>query len=174
MMHVIPDEIIPADINEDPHKSEKPRPYVERIALKKNQELTPHQDGKTYILTGDTTVAVGTRILGKAENREEAKAMLTLLSGRNQQVITSIVLQTPDGRFLQKTSTARIKMKRLSNQEIESYLDLNDWQGKAGAYGIQGYAQAFIQKISGSHSAIVGLPLYETRNLLLGSGYLSA
>lgn len=170
---ITPDNVIPADIDETPIKKEIPRDYVERIAFEKNKALQSHQDGQTYILTADTTVAVGRRIVGKPESADEAHKMLAFLSGRSQRVITSVVLQKPDGSYLKKTSTSRLKFKYLSTDELEAYIAQKEWQGRAGAYGIDGLGEAFIKKIVGSHSGIAGLPLYETRNLLLGSGYLA-
>ncbi len=162
-----PAEIRPPDINEDPHKGELPRPYVERMAREKAQAIPCADD--EVILAADTTVAVGRRILGKPENADEARAFLDLLGGRRHRVYTAIAVKTAD-HLRTRTVESRVQMKRLSQTEREGYIATNDWQGKAGGYSIQGPAGAFIPWISGSHSAIVGLPLTETAHLLQGAG----
>ncbi|WP_420860340.1 Maf family protein [Algirhabdus cladophorae] len=162
-----PSDIRAPDILEDPLKAELPRPYCIRMAREKAQALDVGAD--EVILCADTTVAVGRRILGKAADRSEAEAFLDLLSGRRHKVITAIAVKNADRLWVRDVVTD-VKMKRLSTIEREAYLDTNDWQGKAGAYGIQGPAGAFIPWISGSYSAVMGLPVTETAQLLTAAG----
>ena len=168
---IVPDCILPADIDEDPQAGEIPKPHALRLAIGKAQAIAPeHKDA--FILSADTVVGVGRRILPKAEDVDTAKQCLKLLSGRGHRVFTGVCLITPDGRQIEKVVETRLKMKRLSATEITQYLDSGEWDGKAGGYGIQGLAGAYISQISGSYTNVVGLPVYETRNMLLGSGYL--
>ena len=155
------------DINEDPRSAEKPRDYVRRMALEKAQSSTC-ADGEV-VLCADTTVALGRRILGKPENADEAAVFLRLMSGRRHRVITALSVKTPNG-IVVKDVVTDVKMKRLSEIEIAGYIATNDWRGKAGGYGIQGPAGAFIPWISGSFAAVMGLPLVETANLLQSAG----
>lgn len=165
---VTPDDIRPADIDETPAKSELPRAYCARVTRDKARAV-PRTEGE-IVLTADTTVAVGRRILGKPANRDEATAFLDLLSGRRHRVITAVAVAA--GRTVQfRDCVSTVKMKRLSRRERDAYLDTDDWQGKAGAYAIQGPAGAFIPWISGSYTAIMGLPLYEAAALLRTAGY---
>ena len=164
---LVPDAVRPADIDETPLKAELPRAYCARIALEKAR-ATPCADDEA-VLCGDTTVAVGRRILGKPESAAEAAEFLILLGGRRHCVITSVVVKT-SARLWQRQVVSFVKMKRLSDRELNAYLESGDWRGKAGGYGIQGRAAAFIPWISGSHSAIVGLPLHETAQLLDAAG----
>jgi len=170
-MGVVPDSIIPADIDEEPLKGEIPKPHALRLAIGKAQAIAPKHKG-AFILSADTVVGVGRRILPKAEDVETAKFCLDLLSGRAHRVFTGVCLITPDGRQIDKVVETRLKMKRLSDIEMTTYLDSGEWDGKAGGYGIQGLAGAFISHISGSYSNVVGLPVFETRNMLIGAGYL--
>lgn len=165
---VVPDEVRPPDIDEDPLKAELPRPYCVRIARQKALaiDLKPGE----IVLCADTTVALGRRILGKATDAADAVSMLHLLSGRRHKVITAMAVRCGD-RMWQQDVVTTVKMKRLSDTEISTYIRSDDWQGKAGAYGIQGPAGAFIPWISGSFTGVVGLPLAETANLLQGAGY---
>jgi septum formation protein len=166
---VVPDEIRAADIDETPAKAELPRPYCRRMAREKAMAL--QVGAGEVILTADTTVAVGRRILGKPEDRAEAEAFLRLMSGRRHRVVTAVALRTTDKLWQRDVETA-LKMKCLSDAEIEVYLDTGDWQGKAGGYGIQGPAAAFIPWLQGSYSAVVGLPLSETAQLLRHVGVI--
>lgn len=169
---VVPDEIIPADIDETPHTGEIPKPHAGRLAIGKARVIAAdHPDA--YVLAADTVVGVGRRILPKAEDLASAKYCLELISGRSHRVYTGICLITPDGKEISKTVETRLKMKRLSQPELQSYLDSKEWDGKAGGYGIQGLAEAYISQIIGSYSNVVGLPVYETRNMLVGAGYLN-
>ena len=163
---VVPNQIAPADIDETPAKAELPRIYVERMAREKNAAV--QSDG--LILTADTVVSAGRRILGKPEDATEAAQFLMLLSGRRHRVTTSVCLR--DGETLrQRTVETLVKMKRLSDHELSAYLRSNEWQGKAGGYAIQGIGSALIPEINGSYTNVVGLPLTETANLLIGMGY---
>lgn len=169
---VVPDEIIPADIDETPGDDELPRPHAGRLATEKAQTIA-HRESNAFILAADTVVGVGRRILPKAEDLKSAKYCLDLLSGRSHRVFTGICLISPDGIVISKTVETRIKMKRLSSVELQTYLDSGEWDGKAGGYGIQGLAEGYISQIIGSYSNVVGLPVYETRNMLIGAGYLN-
>ena len=167
-MGVVPDDIRPADIDETPTPGELPRPYCARVTREKAQAV-PRASGE-IVLAADTTVAVGRRILGKPQDRGEAAAFLTLLSGRRHRVITSVATLSDRGAR-QRDVVSAVRLARLSNTEIDAYLATGDWKGKAGAYAIQGPAAAFVPWISGSFSAIMGLPVYETGRLLAASGY---
>jgi len=165
---IVPDAILPPDIDEDPVKGELPRPYCTRLAREKALAVAGGPDD--LILTADTTVALGRRILGKPRDAGEAAAFLTALGGRRHQVITAVAVRR-GARIWQKDSVSAVKMKRLSDGELNRYLGSLEWQGKAGAYGIQGLAGAFIPWISGSFTGIVGLPLAETSALLQAAGW---
>lgn len=164
---VVPDAIRPADIDETPRPRELPRAYCARIALEKAQALDC-AEGEA-ILSADTTVALGRRILGKPASAAQAAEFLILMGGRRHDVITSVVLRTAAGLW-QRQVVSAVRMKRLSDAELNGYLDSGEWRGKAGGYGIQGRAAAFIPWISGSFSGIVGLPLAETAALLAAAG----
>ncbi|MDP2494560.1 Maf family protein [Shimia thalassica] len=165
---VVADDIRPPDIDEDPLKGELPRPYCERIAREKAMAVVA--DAQDIVLCADTTVALGRRIMGKPEDAGEAAEFLIALGGRRHQVITSVALRRGD-QLWEKTVVSAVKMKRLSDDELNAYLASNDWQGKAGGYAIQGPAGAFVPWISGSFTGIVGLPVAETASLLLAAGY---
>jgi septum formation protein len=165
---VVPDDIRPPDINEDPQKREEPRPYCIRIAREKALAVTA--DPGDIVLSADTTVALGRRILGKPADEKEAAQFLTMLSGRRHRVITAVAVRLGD-KLWQKDVVTQVRMKMLSNSELNAYIASGDWRGKAGGYGIQGPAGAFVPWISGSFPAVVGLPLAETANLLLSAGY---
>lgn len=173
---ITPDDVIAASIDEAPQQRERPRVYVERISREKASatfKATRHDEVRaaSHILAADTVVALGSRILPKAETAAEAAFCLRLLSGRAHRVYTSVVVMLPDGRQSQRLVEARVRFKRLSSAEIDAYIASGEWKGKAGGYAIQGIAGAFVTKIIGSYSAIVGLPLYETASLLEGTGY---
>jgi nucleoside triphosphate pyrophosphatase len=171
-----PDALKPADIDESPRRGEIPRAYVNRLARAKatialeNVKLDDELRG-AYILAADTAVAVGRRILPKAELLDEAAQCLRLLSGRNHRVYTSVCLVTPKETFRQRVVETRVRFKRLSEDDIESYLASGEWRNKAGGYAAQGIAGSFIVKLVGSYSNVVGLPLYETLSLLDGEGF---
>lgn len=164
---IAPDAVRPADIDETPLKGELPRPYCNRVTLAK-AEAVAREPGEV-VLAADTTVAVGRRILGKPEDRAEAEAFLRLLSGRRHRVITAVAVIDDSGARTRDVVTL-VRMARLSEAELTAYLDTNDWHGKAGAYAIQGPAGAFIPWISGSYTAVMGLPVHETARLLAAAG----
>lgn len=165
---LVPDAILPPDIDEDPRKAELPRPYCERLAREKALAVTAGPED--VVLTADTTVALGRRILGKPRDAGEAAEFLTALGGRRHQVITAVAVRRGENIWV-RCSVSAVKMKRLSDAELNTYLAGGEWQGKAGAYAIQGAAGAFIPWISGSFTGIVGLPLSETAALLQAAGY---
>ena len=165
---VVADAIRPPEIDETPRPRELPRPYCVRIALEKAQAV--EADPQDIVLSADTTVALGRRILGKPADAGEAAAFLAALSGRRHRVVTAVAVRR-GARTWQRDVVTQVRMKRLSDAEISGYLDSGDWRGKAGGYGIQGPAGAFVPWISGSFSAVVGLPLAETANLLVAAGY---
>jgi len=165
---VIPDSIRPPEIDETPHKGELPRPYCARMAREK--AAATEAEAPDIVLAADTTVAMGRRILGKPADAGEAAQFLHALSGRRHRVITAVAVRR-DGRAWTREVVSSVRMKRLSDEEINAYLASGDWQGKAGAYGIQGPAGAFVPWISGSFTGIVGLPLSETAGLLQAAGY---
>lgn len=162
-----PHEIRPPDIDESVGSGEKPRDYVRRIALEKARASDAGAD--EVVLCADTTVALGRRIMGKPEDEAEARAFLNLLSGRRHQVITALAVRREDCVW-QRDVVSQVRMKRLSDVEVNWYLSTNEWQGKAGGYGIQGPASAFVPWISGSFHAVMGLPLPETAALLTAAG----
>ncbi|WBQ13512.1 Maf family nucleotide pyrophosphatase [Hyphomonadaceae bacterium BL14] len=163
-----PDRIAPADIDESARPGELPRALALRLAEGK---LAASDHPGCYVLASDTVVAVGRRILPKAQSREEAETCLRLLSGRNHRVFTGVAVRAPDGKTASRVSETRLKMKPLSEPEIAAYLDSGEWDGKAGGYGIQGRAGAFVIALTGSYTGVMGLPVYETRQLLTGLGY---
>lgn len=165
---VIPDAILPPDIDEEPRRGELPRPYCARIASEKAAAVQAGPED--IVLCADTTVALGRRIMGKPSDAGEAAAFLLALGGRRHQVITAVAVRRGERLWTREVVSA-VKMKRLSDAELNAYLDSNEWQGKAGGYGIQGLASAFIPWISGSFTGIVGLPLAETAAMLATAGY---
>lgn len=165
---IVPDAILPPDIDEDPRKGELPRPYAARLAREKAAAVTAGPDD--IVLCADTTVALGRRILGKPRDAGEAAEFLTALGGRRHEVITAVAVRRGE-RVWARESVSAVKMKRLSDAELNAYLAGGEWEGKAGAYAIQGAAGAFIPWISGSFTGIVGLPLAETAALLSAAGW---
>jgi septum formation protein len=165
---VEPDEIRPADIDESEIPGETPRQLAERLARSKAAAITASD---AIVLGSDTVVSVGRRILPKAEDEADARKCLALLSGRGHRVWTGVALTAPDGRMASRLVETRVTFKRLSEDEINAYIASSEWQGKAGGYGIQGMAEAFVMRLAGSYSGVMGLPLYETANLLRGFGY---
>ncbi len=171
-----PDALRPADIDETPKRGELPRACATRLARSKAEgalaQVRVDEELKgSYIVAADTVVAVGRRILPKAELLEEAAQCLRLLSGRAHRVHTAVCLVTPKETFRQRHVETRVRFKRLSDEDIEAYLASGEWRGKAGGYAAQGIAGTFIVKIVGSFSNVVGLPLYETMALLAGEGF---
>ena len=167
VLGIRPADVRAPDVDETPLKGELPRSYCNRITGAKAAALPAAAN--EIILCADTTVALGRRIMGKPADRDEARAFLQKLSGRRHKVITAVAVKTSE-RIWQKDVVSTVQMKRLSPQELEGYLSTGDWQGKAGAYGIQGPAGAFIPWISGSYPAVMGLPLLETAHLLQAAG----
>ena len=165
---ITPDKILNTNIDETPKKSEKPLDYVSRIALEKNKSVKKKKI--EIVLTADTVVALGRRILQKPNDEEEALYFLNLLSGRRHKVYTSICIFYKE-KYYQKNVKTTLKMKRLSDDEKKCYLLTDEWKGKAGGYSIQGAASYFFPFISGSYSNVVGLPLTETVGMLLGTGF---
>ena len=176
IMGVEIDKIIPANIDETPLKLELPKPHAQRLAREKAEKIALELgvvSENAFILAADTVVGVGRRILPKTETKAEARYCLDLLSGRSHRVFTAICLITPKAKIINRVVETRLKFKRLSDLEKDHYIASKEWQGKAGGYGVQGIAGAYISHISGSYSNVVGLPLYETRNLLIGSGFMN-
>jgi septum formation protein len=165
---VTPDAVIPAEIDETPRKAEIPDRYASRMAMEKAAAVA---EPGSLVLAADTVVAAGRRILPKTETEDEARAALTLLSGRRHRVHSAVAVTDPEGRTRTRVSTSTVAFKRLSIEEIHAYLDGGEWLGKAGGYAIQGRAEALVRMLSGSHSGVMGLPLYETRALLRAAGY---
>ena len=161
-----PDEIAAADIDETPLPKESPRALAERLARAKAQAIK--REG-AIVLAADTVVALGRRVLPKAETEAQAHACLARLSGRAHRVFTAVALTTPAGALRERIAETRVVFKRLSDPEIAHYLERGEWRGKAGGYALQGYAARFVSHMAGSHSAVVGLPLHETANLLEGA-----
>jgi nucleoside triphosphate pyrophosphatase len=167
---IVPDHVDPADLDEAPLKGELPAAHVVRLAAAKARAVEPRHPG-AFILAADTVVACGRRILPKAEDAATARACLLLLSGRRHRVYGGVALLTPAGELALRRVVSRVAFKRLSAPELEAYLASGEWLGKAGGYAIQGRAAALIPWLSGSYSNVVGLPLYETAQLLAGRGY---
>lgn len=171
-----PDHIHPADIDETPHRAEHPRSLARRLSREKAEKAaeqlrTDEQYASSFILSADTVVAVGRRILPKAELEDEARDCLRLLSGRSHKVFTGICLILPNGRTRQTLVETRVRFDRLTKLQIDRYLASGEWRGKAGGYAIQGLAGSFVVKLVGSYPNVVGLPLHETISLLQGAGY---
>ncbi|MGC8536550.1 MAG: Maf family protein [Rhizomicrobium sp.] len=167
---IIPDLIVPAAIDETPHKGEEPRPYALRVAKAKAQAVAAAHPG-ALILAADTVVACGRRILPKAMRAEEVGSCLRLLQGRQHQVMTAVALMGADGRLRSRCVLTRLSFRRLSGPEIAAYAAGGEGLGKAGGYGLQGFAETFVRRINGSYSNVIGLPLLETCALLEGCGY---
>jgi septum formation protein len=173
---VEPDSLEPAEIDETPERGELPRTLAVRLArekgLKAQERIRAREDLKgAFILAADTVVAVGRRIMPKPELLEEAASCLRLLSGRTHRVYSGVCLITPNDSVKTRLVETRVRFKRLSDQDIESYLASGEWRNKAGGYAVQGLAGTFVVKLVGSYSNVVGLPLYESIALLAGEGY---
>ena len=175
-VRIEPARLMPMDLDETPKKSEHPRSLARRLSADKAQAA--HDEirhdpawNHSYVVAADTVVAVGRRILPKAEYLEEASSALHLLSGRSHWVFTGVCLITPGGTVRHKVVVTKVRFKRLSGLDIESYLASGEWRGKAGGYAVQGIAGCFVQKLVGSYTNVVGLPLLETLQLLTGEGF---
>jgi len=169
---VTPDAVDPAHIDESPRKGELPEPHAARIAAEKAEAVAVRHAGAA-VLSGDTVVAVGRRILPKAEDEATARACLALMSGRRHRVLSAVTLIDPAGTARHRLSTSIVIFKPLHAREIDAYVASGEWHGKAGGYAIQGKAAALIRWMSGSPSGVVGLPLFETRALLIAAGLIS-
>jgi septum formation protein len=165
-----PDLTDPAEIDETPLQGETARLLAVRLARGKAAAVSERQPG-AFVLAADTVVAVGRRLLGKPDDAAEAARMLALLSGRAHRVLTAVAVAAPGGKLASRLSETRVRFKRLTRTEIDAYLASDEWVGKAGAYGVQGRAGAFVIALNGAYTGVVGLPLYETRALLAGLGY---
>ncbi|MEZ5854482.1 MAG: Maf family nucleotide pyrophosphatase [Hyphomicrobiaceae bacterium] len=171
-----PDALRPASLDETPKRAEMPRSYVTRLARAKAEAardlIANDKDlAESYVLGADTVVSHGRSIFGKPNTIDEALAMLLRLSGRNHRVLTGLALVTPEDKVRLKVVETRVRFKRLSKEDLQSYLASREWRGKAGAYAIQGIAGCFVQKLSGSYTNVVGLPLTEVAAMLMGEGF---
>ena len=167
---MVPDAVDAAEIDESPLKDETPRLLALRLAREKAAVVAARRPD-AFVLAADTVVSVGRRVLPKAETEDEARACLALLSGRGHRVGTAVAVCAPDGRTASRLVETRMQFKRLGPDEVAAYLAAGEWRGKAGGYAVQGLAGAFVISLHGSYSAVVGLPLYETRSLLAGLGF---
>jgi septum formation protein len=167
---LVPAAVDPAEIDETPLEGETARRLALRLARAKAATCAARHPG-ALVLAADTVVAVGRRLLGKPADEAEARRMLALISGRAHRVLTAVAAYAPGGRTGARLSETRVRFKRLTDQELAAYLASGEWDGKAGAYGVQGRAGAFVIDLSGSYTGVVGLPLYETRALLVGLGF---
>jgi septum formation protein len=178
-IRIEPQRLMPMDLDETPKRNENPRTLAGRLAREKAEAAHSivRDDAAAppaWILAADTVVAVGRRILPKAELEKEAYSCLNLLSGRAHWVYTGVTLIAPSGHTRSRIAETKVRFKRLSSDEIDAYVASGEWRGKAGGYGIQGIAGAFVQKLQGSYTAVVGLPLYETLQLLNGEGFVAS
>lgn len=167
---VIPDKVEAADIDETPLKGEPPAKHALRLALEKAKSVK-QRHSSAVILAADTVVACGRRILPKAETEDQARMCLELLSGRQHQVLTGLAVIDAAGAARHRLSLTRVRFRRLHGDEINDYIALGEWRGKAGGYAIQGYADCFVRSLNGSYSNVVGLPLLDARHLLLAAQY---
>ncbi len=168
---IVPDAVVPANVDETVLAGELPRQLAVRLAADKAQAVA---EAGAFVLGADTVVACGRRILPKAEDEHTAADCLRLLSGRAHRVYGGVCLVCPDGKVLTRLVETRVSFKRLSETEAADYIAAGEWRGKAGGYAIQGRAAGFVRQLAGSYSNVVGLPLYETRALLIGAGYRAA
>ncbi len=165
---ILPDRVISSDIDETPLRDETPRQYALRLAYAKADSVAA--DG-AFVLAADTVVAAGRRILPKAETEADARLCLALLSGHRHRVFTGVVVRAPDGRRVERLVQSVVGFSRLNERQVADYLASEEWGGKAGGYAIQGKAATFVRFLSGSYSNVVGLPLFETAQLLRGLGW---
>jgi septum formation protein len=167
---VVPDAVVPADLDEEPFKGELPRPHALRLASEKAAAVASREP-HALVLAADTVVAVGRRILPKVEDEQTLRRCMALLSGRRHKVLTAVALAEPGQKLRTRLVETVIAMKALSAQEIDYYAGHGEWRGKAGGYALQGYGEVYVRFMAGSWSSVVGLPLAETRNLLKSAGY---
>ncbi|MEJ7776804.1 MAG: nucleoside triphosphate pyrophosphatase [Sphingomicrobium sp.] len=167
---VVPDAILPAEVDESVPKGELAHDHALRLAVEKAQSVAAHQPD-SLVLAADTVVAVGRRILPKVEDEATLRACMKLLSGRRHRVLTGVALAAPGALLRTRLVETMIAMKRLSDEEIDFYASHGEWRGKAGGYALQGYGEVYVRHIAGSYSNVVGLPLAETRLLLKSAGY---
>ena len=165
-----PDEVVAANIEEIPYKKEKPKDFVIRMSKEKAFDVSK-ENSNSFILSGDTIVAAGRRIIGKPSDRNEAKEILSLLSGRRHRVLSAFTLIKPDLEEITKLVTSKVKFSRLSENDLNEYLDTEEWRGKAGGYAIQSRASSFVPWISGSYTGVMGFPINEVKNVLISSGW---
>ena len=170
LIGVTPDKIVPAEINETPLKKEKPKDFVLRMSKEKALEISKNHNND-FVLSGDTIVVAGRRIIGKPIDRKNAGEILNFLSGRRHIVLSAITLIRPDNFQTSKLITTRVKFANITKNALEEYLDTNEWENKAGGYAIQGSASSFIPWINGSYTGTMGFPINEVNNLLLSSGW---
>ncbi|MEG6508601.1 Maf-like protein [Methyloligella sp. 2.7D] len=173
---ITPDALRPASVDETPKRGEAPRHLVRRLARAKAEAIqkalkSEAEYGNAFILAADTVVAVGKRILGKPEREADAIRCLELLSGRAHRVYTAICMVTPSGKIRERVVETRVRFRRLSSDDITAFIAAGEWRGKAGGYAVQGIAGSFVVKMVGSYTSVVGLPLYESVNLLAGEGF---
>ncbi|MGH6855737.1 MAG: Maf family nucleotide pyrophosphatase [Aestuariivirga sp.] len=171
-----PDLLNPADVDETAHKRETPRAFSVRLASEKAKAALAMPrvkalGGNVFVLGSDTVVGLGRRILPKAATAKQAEECLWLLSGRSHWIYSTVCLVAPGGRTTSRCVETKVRFKRLSAEDVESYIKSDEWRGKAGGYAIQGRAEAFVRRLHGSYSGVVGLPLYETVHLLDGAGF---
>ena len=165
-----PDKVVPANIKEIPDKKEKPKDFVIRMSKEKAFDVAK-ENSNSFILSGDTIVAAGRRIIGKPSDRKEAKEILSLLSGRRHRVLSAFTLIKPNLKEITKLVTSKVKFSRLSENDLNEYLDTEEWRGKAGGYAIQSKASSFVPWISGSYTGVMGFPINEVKNVLISSGW---
>jgi len=169
---IVPDRVLPAEIDESVVRGEQPRAHAVRLATEKARRVQSEWNGApAFILAADTVVACGRRILPKAGDDDQVRSCLALLSGRRHQVMTAVALIAPDGRLRTRLAQTRVSMLRLTAMQVNAYVESREGVGKAGGYAIQGRAEAFVKEISGSYSNVVGLPLALTVALLAGAGH---
>jgi septum formation protein len=165
---IVPDQVVSPDIDETPQRDEQPRPYAIRMARAKAAAVSSPDH---LVLAADTVVAAGRRILPKADSADQVRACLSLLSGRRHRVLTAIALIAPDGRITERLTESVVTFNRLTGDQVARYVAIQEGEGKAGGYAINGHAASFIRALSGSYSGVVGLPLFETAQLLRGHGW---
>ena len=167
---IVPDAVDPAEIDESPQPRELPPAHALRLARAKAEAVQPRHP-EAYVLAADTVVACGRRILGKPADEKAARGFLALLSGRRHRVYGGVAIIAPDGKVATRRVVSQVAFKRLPDSELAAYLASGEWQGKAGGYAIQGRAATLVSWMQGSYSNVVGLPLFETAQLLSGLGY---